>query len=243
MKIATWNCNGALRKKTYILDTLDADVCIVQECENPTTCSDAVYKKWAKNHLWVGTNKNKGLGVFAKPDISLAPITLNAQALALFLPCMLENRLQLLAVWTKQTNSPTFGYIGQLWKYLQLHPCFLKTSNALLIGDLNSNTCWDKKHPGCSHSDVVEQLKDRGLKSVYHYLRQENQGKESTPTFFLHRKIQKPYHIDYAFLSSPFLQTVSLEIGSANKWLEHSDHLPLVIDFDLDATEVNDECT
>ena len=65
MRIVTWNCNGALRKKTAPLDELEADVLVVQECEDPKM-STAAYKEWAGCYLWQGVNKNKGVGIFAR---------------------------------------------------------------------------------------------------------------------------------------------------------------------------------
>ena len=114
MRIVSWNCNGALRKKLVALRPYDADVYIIQECENPkeSTCPD--YKAWASNYLWVGNNKNKGLGVFVKPGVVLSPIDLDAGTLESFIPCTINEHFILLAVWTRQANSPTFRYIGQL---------------------------------------------------------------------------------------------------------------------------------
>ena len=71
MKIVTWNCNGAFRKKIKSLEEFQADILIIQGCENPEQSKDKIYKKWATNFLWTGDNKNKGLGVFAKNDIRL----------------------------------------------------------------------------------------------------------------------------------------------------------------------------
>ena len=229
MRIVSWNCNGALRKKLGVIKALEPDVCIIQECEDPARTSDSSYRAWAENYLWVGNNKNRGLGVFAKVGVSLEKASLDAGPLELFLPCLVANRITVLAVWTRQANSPTFGYIGQLWKYLQLHREFLRKKEAILIGDLNSNRCWDVWDRWWNHSDVVKELKELGLESLYHSARGEAQGQESAPTFFMYRRVEKPYHIDHAFLSEGLLHGATLEVGLSDNWLEYSDHMPVIV--------------
>lgn len=133
MRLISWNCNGALRNKLHKVLPLDADICVIQECEDPAQSKSDDYKTWAGNYLWTGTNKNRGLGVFAKPNISLTAVPLDTEPLELFLPCTIDQSLSLLAVWTREARSPTFRYIGQLWKFLQKHPRFW-----LRIGQ----SCW-----------------------------------------------------------------------------------------------------
>ena len=74
MKIITWNCNGALRNKFNNLSELSADIYIVQECEDPARTEHKEYSEWAQNHLWIGDNKNKGVGIFAGAGIDLTPL-------------------------------------------------------------------------------------------------------------------------------------------------------------------------
>jgi len=219
-----------LRKKLERLVALDADLYVIQECEDPSQCASVHYREWAANHLWTGTNKNRGLGVFAKPRLHLEAVPLSTSPLELFLPCRVNDSVSLVAVWTRQANSPTFRYIGQLWKFLQVHSQFLKAEHSLLIGDLNSNACWDVWDRWWNHTDVVNQLRDLGLQSIYHLARKESQGQESTPTFYMYRKRDRPYHIDYAFLSEALVCGATCDVGDPSLWLEISDHMPVVVE-------------
>lgn len=89
----------------------------------------------------------------------------------------------------------------------------------MVIGDLNSNARLDVWDRWWNHSDVVKELANLGLNSLYHEQTGQAQGAE-----------EKPYHIDYAFVSAALRLNARIEVGEINPWLEYSDHLPLVID-------------
>ncbi|SMO52615.1 endonuclease/exonuclease/phosphatase family protein [Solitalea koreensis] len=232
LRIVTWNCNGAFRKKLDFLQEFDADIIVIQECENPSEAKEIKYKSWAKNYLWVGENKNKGLGIFAKQNIHIEPLNWENGNTKYFIPCRINNEFNLLAAWCHGANSPTFGYIGQLWKYLQLNKFNLEKS--IIAGDFNSNVIWDKWDRWWNHSDVVRELEELNISSVYHSKYNEQPGCEQNPTFFLQRNLSKPYHIDYFFASSEFhTRILQFEIGTANKWLGISDHMPILMVVDM----------
>lgn len=235
MKIVTWNCNGALRKKfEYLLD-FTADIYIIQECENPEEVKHKEYQEWANNYLWIGDTKNKGLAIFARPDIEIKKLNWSNQykdhSVKHFLPCNVNQDFDLLAVWTHKNNSPTFGYIGQFWKYLQVNKENL--NNTIIAGDFNSNVRWDAWDRWWNHSDVVRELQEFGIESIYHSYFSEEQGKETIPTLYLQRKIKKPYHIDYVFGAKEFSKRLKkCEIGQVEKWLKISDHMPMLCEFE-----------
>lgn len=246
MKITTWNCNGALRKKIGAIAQLQSDVLIVQECENPALSTND-YKAWAKNYIWEGESKNKGIGIFANTGIKITrldwngsytlktglanlnkKLTWTTKELRQFIPFMIDDNYLCVAVWTKGSSDEVFGYMGQFWKFLQIHKKELSVDNVIILGDFNSNKIWDKPDRWWSHSDVVSELASIDIKSLYHLQTGESQGQETTPTFFHQRKLSKPYHIDYVFIGQKVNKAL-LVVANSDNWLELSDHMPLSI--------------
>jgi len=249
MKILSWNCNGALRKKLDDVNSFDADIVVIQECENPSE-SDLAYQNWSNQYLWTGEGKNKGIGVFVKKGHKISDLKWNgtfeitglksnssslkwhSSELKLFLPFMLNDKYIFLAVWTKGKPNQVFDYIGQFWKYLQIHRTDLANKKTIILGDFNSNAIWDRPDRWWNHSEVIKELSEMGINSVYHYQFRESQGHESIPTFYLHRNEAKPYHIDYIFVSDDLIESCKLSIGEKSNWLSKSDHMPLFVDID-----------
>ncbi len=231
LRLVTWNCAGALRKKWRALESLAADLLVIQECEDPSRAKDPAYLDWAGHYLWEGVTKSKGIGVFARNGLRLEREPIDATDLQYFLPCRIDGDWPLLATWTGRAGSGPHRYIGQLWLFLRSHRAFVDHPRGLVIGDLNSNCRWDKPHRTCNHGDVVRELSEAGLESAYHRHYGEEQGSESRPTFFLQRNFAKSYHIDYAFLGAQWKER-SIQVGAVADWMPLSDHVPLLLEVD-----------
>jgi len=244
MKILTWNCNGGFRNKVEAISSAPADLYIIQECEDPTTVkkSTVEYQQISQNHIWIGDNKNKGLGVFSGDSHLLNRLDWNLDfdqsQLKWFLPFSVDHRLNLVAVWAHRGCTGEFRYIGQFYKLLCNNPN--KIAGNIFIGDFNSNKIWDYKRSEGDHSTCVRMLEEQGIYSVYHRLREESQGKETVPTFLLQRNKEKSYHIDYIFSSmSNIEKTKHFEVCNFDHWLQYSDHVPMLWEFEHAASGVS----
>lgn len=220
MKIISWNCQGKFREKFKEIEKCNADIYVIQECENPEIVKNNEYKEFANNSIWIGED-HKGVGIFVKDDIKIRKNSWKSYCLRWFLAVKVNDSFDLLGIWTKDPHIEEY-YIYQ---------CINKenyNNKSILIGDFNSNTIWDKKHLRRSHSDVVKELKDIGLVSAYHYLNNESQGEETQNTFYQYRHLDKGYHIDYCFLSKEILS--DFKILSDGPWIKFSDHIPLLLE-------------
>jgi exonuclease III len=236
MRLVTWNCNGRFRDKVSAINQLDADVYIIQECEDPKRVSkpSTEYNDFCSNFAWTGDDKNKGLGVFSKYKLRKKQEELDEKfgqgTLKWFLPLDIDEKLSIVGVWAHRADGGEFRYIGQFYKYLINN--LPELTNSVIMGDFNSNAIWDYKRLEWGHSTCVRMLKEVGIESVYHRLRNEQHGKEVISTFFLQRNPNKPYHIDYVFSPEALIdKTMELRIETFDNWKHLSDHVPLLWEF------------
>lgn len=221
LKIISWNCNSKLREKYKNILEYNADVYVIQECENPKNVKDEEYKLFAKNYVWIGENNNKGLGIFAKPEIKLKRNNWSDYCLKFFLPVNINDKFDILGVWA---CAP---YIEEYYIYQAIN-IEKFNSNTIIIGDFNSNKIWDKKGNSRNHENVVKQLEKINLVSAYHYINKEDQGHENKKTFCLYRHFDKQYHIDYCFANKKSIK--NFEVLDDKEWLKLSDHFPIMVD-------------
>ena len=104
---------------------------------------------------------------------------------------------------------------------------------AILAGDFNNSAHWGKAGRADNFKDLAHELKRSGLISAYHHFTGEEFEEERQPTFFMQRKREKPYHLDYCFLSRDLLEQVSdVRVGAYDDWIGLSDHMPVIVDLD-----------
>ncbi len=218
LKILFWNCNCAFRKKRNIVQQYDADIYIIAECENPNLYE---FSDLAYNHIWIGDNKTKGLAVFARQDFYLEQLNWPSNSLQYYLPVRVNDQV-IVAVWAKKPYIE--GYYD--WQKINLDNI---DSSCVIIGDFNSNACWDHLHGKQNHTAVVGQLKNKGLISAYHALTKEQQGTENTSTYFMYRDFTKGFHIDYAFCAEK--RIMDFKVENYKEFQQASDHTPIVLEY------------
>ncbi|MBS1512072.1 MAG: endonuclease/exonuclease/phosphatase family protein [Bacteroidetes bacterium] len=235
MTIISWNCNMAFRKKWMLVMDHQPDIIVVQECEHQEKLLEELSAASPSAILWFGDNRNKGMAVIAFNGYQLQCHKNYAPAYKMIVPIRVkkdEQQLMLFAVWANNPADPDGQYVTQVWKAIHYYQRLIRKTNTILIGDFNSNTIWDKPRRNGNHSDVVKVLQRKGIESVYHVYHQQQQGKEKHPTLFLYRHEDKPYHLDYCFVSKDLLEQLQyVEIGTHQSWCTFSDHTPIIARF------------
>jgi exonuclease III len=237
MKIVTWNCNMAFRKKAELILKYNPDILVIPECEHPEKLKFRTDLPKPFDVLWFGSNQNKGLGIFSYTDFKFKVLNGYNPNFKLVVPIAVANkkiRFTLYAIWANNPADREGRYVTQIWKALNHYKNLLKNKHTILAGDFNSNTIWDKPRRQVNHSTVVSLLQEKRIHSTYHHHFKQQQGKEEHPTLYMYRQQEKVYHIDYCFASEDFIKKLkSVEVGDFNFWSSYSDHVPVMVSFDL----------
>ncbi|WP_331077456.1 hypothetical protein [Daejeonella sp.] len=237
MKIITWNCNMAFRKKADFILAQKPDILIIPECEHPDKLKFNKGTLLPTDIFWYGSNPNKGLGVFSYGDYKFKLLEIHNPGIKNILPLSVKGGqldFTLFAIWANNPQDKEGHYVTQVWKAIHYYDQLLSDKRTILIGDFNSNTIWDRVSREGNHSTVVEKLAAKKIFSTYHKFHDQTQGKEKHPTLFMYRHENKPYHIDYCFASTDLIdKLINVEIGNYADWTQHSDHKPLIVTFDL----------
>jgi len=227
MKVVTWNCNLRLKDKYELLQSLNPDIAIIQECEElPTDYFPKV------KYIWHGFDSKKGIGVLSfGHHIELDEI--HNQNFIYFLPIKINGgNFKLLSVWAYNHRAKKrFGneYNGQTIYALQHYSVWLQDKNSIIAGDFNHSIIWDKQRNENNFSNINELLDGLGFHSSYHTYYNHDFGNEPQGTFFHTKKQDKPYHIDYIFTKFS-TELESVNIGSYEEWIKYSDHVPVSIE-------------
>lgn len=238
MKIITWNCNMAFRKKAEFILQHKPDILVVPECEHPEKLLFIEKIPKPNDTLWFGNNRNKGLAIFSFSDLRFKVVDVYNENFRMIIPIEVfggAHDFILFAVWAYNPLDLDGRYIEQVRKAIHFYEKLLDTKESLIVGDFNSNTIWDKKHKSSNHSNVVKLLEDKSIFSLYHLHHNQVQGKEFHPTYYMYRHRNRAYHIDYCFASKGFLQYLeNVEVGDYEYWINYSDHVPLIVQFNFE---------
>jgi exodeoxyribonuclease-3 len=238
MKIITWNCNMAFRKKAEFILEHKPDILIVPECEHPDKLKFSDGTLNPTDVLWFGANQNKGLAILSYSNFRFKLLDIHNPELKMIIPVEVSDgnfTFTLFAIWAYNPADTDYKYVGQIWKAVNYYEQLLTGENVILAGDFNSNVIWDKLNRKVSHAMLVEKLSSLNIYSTYHTHSNFAQGVEKHPTYFMYRHQNKPYHIDYCFVSAALLKKLDrVEIGGYNYWVKYSDHVPVIVTFNED---------
>ena len=213
---------------------LKPDILVIPECEDVKEINFDLFSSQISDSYWIGDNKSKGLGVFTFNDFKIKLYDGYNDKYKHILPLIISNDTEsyhLIGCWTKK-NDGGLRYIQNLGYSLKEYDSFIDNNNVIICGDLNSNKIWDKTSEYPNHSDTVGILFKKNIFSSYHNFYNEEQGEETIPTYFHYHQKERPFHIDYCFLSEKLSNNLKkVEIGSYEDWMKFSDHVPFIVEF------------
>jgi exonuclease III len=234
MRLIAWNCKGAFHRKESLVRALEPDVLVVPECEQPRTIQRSFDSSPVRSFEWFGKNPAKGIAAVSYGKYSLKVHADYEPRHEWIVPLVVSGPMTfvLFAVWTIPLGSQGGRYVRPLFEALESYEHLIRDTPSVWAGDFNANVIWDTPRRPYKFREFADRLAAHDIRSIYHEERGCEHGKETDPTFYLHHRVNRPYHLDFVFASRRLRPGgVRISIGSHEEWAKHSDHTPLICDF------------
>jgi len=229
MRLVCWNIQSATEKRWDPLLRLEPDIAVLPESARTHGRLAGSLLAPETSWQWVGASPGRGLAV-AGFGIRSVPVPIEPTgrwAVAAKLAVAGTSPLLVLGIW----SVPRQGrYAREVLRAIETHAEQLQGRTAAVMGDFNIS---GEGVEARGFHQVLDALSELGMVSAYHAFFDEKPGAESVPTYFHLRKRDRPFHIDYCFLSPDLAARVSdVRVGEYDEWVGagHSDHVPLTVD-------------
>lgn len=243
MRLVSWNCRLNSKDRREKLIEILPDLAVIQESPHPDyIANDLLFE----DAIWVGQDKNSGLGVsvlsFSK-DYQLT-LLVDEVKYEWVVPIKVSGKenFTLIAVWAKRMPGASYGKV--LYSALQEYEKFIQGGPVIIIGDFNLDKKVRSSYTGIGYEKIMALFENYDLKSCYHTIEKEEFSTESKATYYHYGKFDKPFHVDYCFGSKEVLEGMhSFTTGTAEEYLPFSHHVPLILDFSLQMPTPKNEKT
>ena len=235
MKIISWNCKMRFRDDIDRVCDLKPDLLIIPESEKINLIGRfKLESNGVSDSCWVGDNPNKGLAIFTFNNFKIKLFRDYVDKYKYILPVTIIKdsiSYKVIAVWAKKTGK--IKYTQQLISALREYENFINNGNIIICGDFNSNLYWKRSGIDNNHQEILNILDSKKIYSSYHNYYKEKQGRESKATYYHYHKKDRPFHIDFCFLSESLLAKVkNIKILKYDDWINSSDHVPIIVQTD-----------
>ena len=242
IRLVTWNCRGKFYERFECVQSLDADIYVISECTNPqnqkySTKKFQEFQNFSKKRLWNESSRKYELsvGIFVKENHNLEKNENSYDDKNFISGNFYSNQcsFNIVGMWPSWSNDQKKGCCAQeILDYLNKHSEI--NSNYIIAGDMNIDKLYENQSSVCitKTSEIIKNLnEDKKLFSAYHTHLNKSHNKEVMKTYYFQSKGNGTSHVDYVFLNKEKFEIVKVYLGEKEDWLNHSDHLPLIVDF------------
>lgn len=235
MRVMSWNINRGLARDLPRVISEEVDVAVL--CEASTTAPAPTFDMPEVSWCSTGDLENRGL-VVAGFGVDLYPLAERQGQGRWTVAAGADVGFGVLGIWTCPGSGP---YGPQAVASIDAYCDLLIEQPCIIAGDFNvSPNGVEDSRTGVLRG-IFEDLADLGYHSAYHRFTGCSYGEEADPTYFHRYRRDEPFHIDFVFMHEALLAGLTdVKVGSFDDWVAgapgiagHSDHVPLIVDFDL----------